>query len=309
MASLNTYLKQTQRLLRDAQQTALNPLDLTDYINNARREVAMRAQCVRVLPLTSGAVASITVASAGTSYVAPTVSISAPDYPAGTGTNPTGAQATATAVVVGGTISSIILTYGGQGYFQPSVTITDSVGKGAVATATTQTLCATTAGQEVYPFSAIDLSSFAGVSSIHLIGSVSVIFSQFRYSLQYKAFSEYQALIRQYSSGFYQYVPAYFSQFGQGVRGSLYMYPIPNQTYQLEIDCICLPSDLVSDQDYEAIPDPWTDAVPYFAAHLAYLELQNLNAAKFYEDLFDKRLSGYSSAARSGRRMNPYGRG
>jgi hypothetical protein len=87
------------------------------------------------------------------------------------------------------------------------------------------------------------------------------------------------------------------------------MYPIPNQTYQLEIDCICLPSDLVSDQDYEAIPDPWTDAVPYFAAHLAYLELQNLNAAKFYEDLFDKRLSGYSSAARSGRRMNPYGRG
>ena len=309
MASLNTYLQQTQRLIRDAKQEAINPLDLTYYINQARREVAMRAQCVRVLPLTSGAVTAITVASAGTSYTAPTVTVSAPDYPSGTGTRPSGGQATASAVIVGGAISSIVLTYGGQGYFQPTVTITDATGKGAVAVATTQSLCVTTAGQEVYSFSAIDLSPFAGVSAIHFVQSVSVIFSQFRYSLQYKAFSEYQALIRQYSSGFYQYVPAFFSQFGQGARGSIYVYPIPNQVYQLELDCICLPTDLASDQDYEAIPDPWTDAVPYFAAHLAYLELQNLNAAKFYDDLFHQRLGGYSSAARSGRRMNQYGRG
>ena len=307
--ALNTYLQQTQRLVRDANQVALNPLDLIYYVNQARREVALRAQCVRVLPLTSGAVTTITVTSAGTGYTAPTVTVSAPDYPSGTGTSPSGAQATASAVISGGTVSSIIVNYGGQGYFQPTVTITDPTGTGAVATAATQTLCVTAAGQEVYPFANIDLSSFAGVGSIHLVQSVSVIFSQFRYSLQYKAFSEYQALIRQYSSGFYQYVPAFFSQFGQGVMGSLYMYPIPNQVYQIEMDCICLPSDLVSDQDYEAIPAPWTDAVPYFAAHLAYLELQNLNAAKFYDDLFHQRLSGYSSASRSGRRMNPYGRG
>ncbi len=58
----------------------------------------------------------------------------------------------------------------------------------------------------------------------------------------------------------------------------------------------------------EAIPQPWTDAVPYFAASLAYMELQNLNAARYYGEEFDKRTLGYSSYARPGRAINPYGR-
>jgi hypothetical protein len=47
VASLNTYLKDVYRLLRDPRQDMLNPLDLVAHINTARREVAMRAQCVR----------------------------------------------------------------------------------------------------------------------------------------------------------------------------------------------------------------------------------------------------------------------
>jgi hypothetical protein len=58
----------------------------------------------------------------------------------------------------------------------------------------------------------------------------------------------------------------------------------------------------------EAIPLPWTDAVPYFAASLAYMEIQNWNAAKFYGEEFDKRTLGYSTYARPSRRVNPSGR-
>lgn len=46
--ALNEYLKQTQRFLRDATQQFLNPQDLISYVNRARREVAMRAQCIRM---------------------------------------------------------------------------------------------------------------------------------------------------------------------------------------------------------------------------------------------------------------------
>jgi len=38
---------------------------------------------------------------------------------------------------------------------------------------------------------------------------------------------------------------------------------------------VCLPITLVSDGTAEAIPYPWTDAVPYFAAYLALLSAQS----------------------------------
>jgi hypothetical protein len=38
------------------------------------------------------------------------------------------------------------------------------------------------------------------------------------------------------------------------------------------------------------------------------MELQNLNAAKFYGEEFDKRTLGYSTYARPSRAVNPYGR-
>ena len=309
MASLNTYLQQTQRFLRDQSQQAVNPADLIDYINRARREVATRAECIRVLPLTSGAITSATITNGGSGYTSPTVTITPPDYPSGTAPSPSGTQATATAIVAGGAIVAIAISNGGSGYFQPTITITDPTGTGAAATAVTQPLSVTIPGQEVYPYSYFDLTPFPGVGEVFYIRSLSMIFSQFRYVVRYCSFTEYQAYVRQYSSGFFQYVPAFFTQFGQGASGTLYTYPIPNQVYQMEADCLCLPTDLVSDNDYEAIPDPWTDAVPYYAAHLAYLELQNHNAAMFYDKLFAERISRFSGASRTGRRMNMYGRG
>ena len=65
---------------------------------------------------------------------------------------------------------------------------------------------------------------------------------------------------------------------------------------------------MIDNHSVDVIPQPWADVVPYFAAHLAYLELQNLNAARFYLDLFDKMTQRKSDYARPGRVSNPYGR-
>jgi hypothetical protein len=307
MSFLFDYMQITQGFLRDRSQALLNPADIVAYINRARRQIAMQAQCIRVLTPISGSVMTITVTAGGHGYTAPTVTISAPDYPSGTGVYPGGNQATAVATVVAGAITDIQVPYGGSGYFLPQVTITDSTGSGATATVQVSPLSETQANREVYNFSDAVLSQFPGVKEILAVKSTSFIYANYRYSLPCYSFSTYQAMIRQYPNQ-YLYVPTMCAQFGQGTSGSLYMYPIPSTIYQFEWDCICLPDDLITDQDVEAIPRPWTDAVPYFAAHLCFLELQNLNAAQYYYNMYMQQLNIYSVAARPGRMTNPYGR-
>ena len=308
MASLNSYIAQVQRFARDQKQTFLDIGNLESYINQARREIAMRAQVIRVVPPISGSIQGWTVTNQGSGYSAtPTLTITPPDFPSGKQPSPSGAQATANCIVSGGKIVSIFSSFGGYGYFQPVMTITDSTGSGATATPIMTPLALVTTGREEYSFSDFDLSTFPGVKEIYYVRSASILYSNYRYSLPCYAFSIYQAYVRQYPFQ-YQYVPTFFSQFGQGANGSLFFYPYPSQNYQVELDCCCIPSDLTDDQSVEALADPWTDAVPYYAAKLAFEELQNLNTAKYFEDQFNRRCLGFSNYARAGRMTNAYGR-
>jgi hypothetical protein len=310
MATLFEYLAQTQRFLREQKQGFVNPDDLVSYINRARREVALRTQCIRVLTPSSAQVLSATVTAQGSDYANPVVTITDPDFPSGVSPYPNGLQATAAAQLLGGAINAIDITNGGSGYFQPIATIRDTspgVGSGATADLVVGPINLLNEGQEVYKFSDIDLSGNPGCKSVFYVRSVAIIYANYRYVIPIYAFSEYQAKIRQYPFQ-YQYVPSFGSFFGQGVGGSLYVYPLPSQTYQMEWDCLCLPSDIETNQDAEAIVDPWTDAVPYFSAHLAMLELQQYNAARMYLDLYEKFALSYSNYTRVGRTVNPYGR-
>lgn len=302
-------MKQAQRFVRDSKMELIDPGDWLSYANRARREVAMRSQCVRILPPIAAPIVQMPVLTPGSGYTAPVVSVSAPDFPSGAGTFPNGAQATATATQIGGQIVSVNVTFGGDGYFNPVISITDPTGTGATIGYTLGNLNQTVAGQEVYPFSAIPLDNFPLVDSILSVRSVSIIYADYRYSLAQYAFSTYQAMVRQYPFQ-YQYVPTFCSQFGQGTAGSLYLYPLPSQPYQMEWDCTCLPADLSLDDGnaIDVIPQPWSDAVPYFMAHLAYMELQNLNSARFYQDQFDQFMHRYRAAATPGRAANQYGR-
>jgi hypothetical protein len=307
---LYDYMQDVQRFINDAKQELVNPDDLRIFINRARREVAMRAQCVRILTPISGSIMSIAVTNPGQNYTAPVVTISGPDFPSGMQPYPAGAQATAVATAFAGTIAGVNINFGGSGYFQPLVTITDPspLATGATATVSQMSFMNTLQGaQEVYPFSGVDLSVFPGIKEIIMVKSVSLIYANYRYSLPMYSFSVYQALLRNYPFQF-QYIPTIGSQHGQGSKGTFFLYPIPSQTYQMEWDACCLPLDLEGDFDPEPIPDPWTMAVAYFAAHLCFLHMQNGNSARMYLDLFKEQMNYYSTAARPGRLTNPYGR-
>ena len=306
--TLFDHMKMTQQFIGDQNQARVAPDNLKRYVNRGRRKIASQCQCIRVKSSISGQILSWTVTNPGSGHSAtPTLVITPPDFPSGQLPFPNGDQAVATATVNSGMITSIQNNYGGYGYFQPQMTITDPTGSGARATPVVSFVLTLNRGQEVYPFSAVDLSEFPGVASVYAVKSVAVIYSNYRYDLPCYAFSVYQAMIRQFPFQ-YEYVPTFCSQYGQGTNGSLYVYPIPSQTYQMEWDMFCLPQDLTDDQSVEIIQPPWDELPPYWAASMAYQELQNLNASKYYLDLYNKLAVEYSNEARVGRTVNKYGR-
>ena len=301
------YLQDTQRWLREQKQEFMNVDDLTRYINRARTLIALQTQCIRVLTPSSGVIIGYTITNAGSGYSNnPTLTVSAPDFPSGMLPYPNGNQATASCIVQGGQIVGLYSQYGGAGYFEPEITITDPTGHGATATPIVGGITLLNQGQEVYPMSGIDLLANPGCKSVYAVRGISLIYSGYRYSLECLPFTRYQ-LYRAWPFS-YQYTPAICSQRAQGTSGDFYFYPLPSQSQQAEWDCQCLPSDLIDDQSVEAIPDPWGEVVAYAACHYAMLELGNLNASRFYMDLYGKNLLLYSQSTRIGRGINPYGR-
>lgn len=295
--------------MREQRQAQINPDDLIAYINRARREVAMRTQCCRVLTPISGPVVTASVVTAGSGYTSsPTVTINAPDFPSGYGADPGGAQATGLAIVQSGSIAAVNIDYGGDGYFEPTGSIVDATGTGATITFAVQTINQLNEGQEVYNFADIDLSRTPGAEEVLAVHGISLLYSNYRYSLPCYSFTTYQSQIRSYKPNQYQWVPTFFSQYGQGAGGSLFFYPVPSQTIQAEFDCYVIPSPLTTNLSVELIPMPWNDAVVYMALHLGFLSIQNYNVAKFYLDLYEKMVGQYSNYARPGRAVNIYGR-
>lgn len=88
--------------------------------------------------------------------------------------------------------------------------------------------------------------------------------------------------------------PTTYSQYGQGSTGSIYVDPVPDQNYTLNLDCICAPTPLLDDTTVEAIPYPYTDAVPFFAAYLALMSARRLTDA----DALWKQYQTFAARAR-----------
>jgi hypothetical protein len=81
-------------------------------------------------------------------------------------------------------------------------------------------------------------------------------------------------------------IPTQWAQYAQGVDGSFHIHPSPDNAYTLQVDTVLFPLPMVDETTAEAIPYPWTDAVPYFASYLIYLFAQKQDSAKGMFDLY-----------------------
>jgi hypothetical protein len=309
MSNFNTYMQDTQRLMREARQDLINPDDLLRYVNLARRQVAADAQLIRILTPISGSIMSTSVTNPGAGYSGSvaSLSISAPDFPSGQLPFPNGLQATGSAAITNGTVSSVSISFGGYGYFQPTFSVVGSPTTQATLTANLTYINELQQGLEGYSFANVNLGAFPGALLVYMVKSVSIIYSNYRYSLPCYSFSTYQAMIRQYPFQ-YQWVSTMCAQYGRGSAGSFYFYPLPSQPYQMEWDCFVLPQDLLDNTSVDLVPQPFTDCVPLLAAYWGYMELSNFNAATFFKQQYQDWLKQHAVNTTASRMVNPYGR-
>jgi hypothetical protein len=144
----------------------------------------------------------------------------------------------------------------------------------------------TVANQRNYNFSSVTVASPAGIQGIINIRSIQFGIASGQKWVNARGwtwFNYYNLNNPVPASG----QPVEWAQLGQGVSGTFYLDPIPDTVYPLFCDGIWYPVTLVDDTTPEAIPYLWTDAVPYYAAYLAYLSAQSParqnDAARMFE--------------------------
>jgi hypothetical protein len=283
--ALTAYINATRRLLHDSAGKYFSDADLTSDINSARQRIGLDTGSVRglftfymsasqeVYPY-QGAVASVTVTNAGSGYTAaPTVAFSG-----GGGTG-----VTASASISSGTVSALTITANGTGY-TAAPTITFSGG---------------TAGT--------DATATASIMSALDILSITVNYQNTWQMLKFCSFTEFQARARYYRSttgnpGLWTEGPPS----GSGGGRAFYIFYIPNQSYQCDIDAIVLPSPLVDDSTAEQLVYPATDLVPYYAAYLAKYNQQMFDESARFLQIYDTLLQRGESMKYQRRIPNPY---
>jgi hypothetical protein len=280
VALQSIYIPAVQRLLHDPTASYYNTTDLTAYINTARGQIAADGQCIRVLLPSTGPINSITVTSGGSGYLtAPAVTIT------GTGTN-----ASATATIFSGSVSSITVTNAGTGYDNTTVVTIAPPTSGSTATAVpVLNVWNMVQGQEVYTFANANTVAqlTPGVQGVIGLISAAVSWGSQKPMLQKWVWSDFQAYLRANNTGLQSW-PAIWAPYGQGAAGSMYVYPLPSQIAQWDWDTYCYPINLAADTDPEAIPWPWTDCIPYYAAWLAYDNSQRKGDADRMLQIFDR---------------------
>lgn len=298
--ALSSYTSQVRRLLHDPNSQYYQPSDVTAFINLARSHVAREGQCIRVL-LSGGTVTGFTNLVGGHNYSPATTVVL-------TGS---GAQAFATPTIFGGAIMSINLISGGFGYLTPpTVAFVDSTGSGASASAVVDNTASTIAGREVYKFSDLNVLAVRTPGVQQILGILGIASqwgagNTYKPTLNHMIWSEFQAYTRVYANSQVNF-PAIWSSYGQGASGSFYLFPVPSQQMAMDIDTYCVPIDIASDQDPEAIPYPWTEAVQYWAAYLAYNNSQRKGDADRMEVYYQKELRTVRAASEPPFVPSPY---
>jgi len=269
MATLSSYLTDVRYLLHDANANFYTDTQLTTYINSARERVVRD----------TGALREVIVAQVPCQVVN-TINSATPAYP-----TQWVADTVVTAntfvfsnifiyqYITGGTSSSTAPPYpdgGTNNYtnYPPSTAFADG-------TATLQYVgnCENILyGALTNLMGTSPLAPSSGNSVLDIV-NINLYWGNTRVPLDYLAWTDFNVRLRFWQN--YIGRPLAFSVYGQG---QIYIGPVPDQIYQVEIDCVVLPNALLLSAPTvtDSINDPYSTCVKFYAAYLA----------KFYEQSF-----------------------
>jgi hypothetical protein len=276
MATLSSYLTEVQRLLHDANSVFWSTQELTDYINDARERVARDTGCLRTLQITATPISSTgvpaTVWTAGATVTAGQFLFN---------------NVFIYEVTSSGVLSSTAPPYPASGYtFPPSTPFTDG-------TATLQY----SGPAEIIPYATIATGTTLDILNVN------VYWGNSRIPLRYLPWSNFNAQLRYWQN--YVGRPVCFSVYGQN---TIYIGPVPDQAYVVEIDSTILPTALLSTNAgaTDQIQDPYTTPVAFYAAYKAKYKEQSYGEAEIYKQEYAKQIQAVLNSVYTRRIPDPY---
>jgi hypothetical protein len=106
-----------------------------------------------------------------------------------------------------------------------------------------------------------------------------------RPSLDWMPWDDLQAYARAWSVLNVSF-PSVWSVYNDGPQGEIWLYPIPSQPGEIELDCFVTPKRIYTDDDFDAIPDGFQEALKFGAASLAFMSSMRYANAQVMEDQF-----------------------
>ena len=277
MATLSSYLTEVRRLLHDANGVFWSDSELTDDINDGRERVVRDTGCLRTLTV---------------SYT--------PITPTGTAATPWSASLVVTAgqyifsniftyqVTTSGTLDTSPPPYPSvSGGFPPSTAFTNGT-----AQLTYYAPC------EIIPYSAINTTN-----QILDTLNVTIYWGNSRIPLRYLPWSLFNAQLRYWQN--YVGRPVCFSIYGQQ---QIYIGPVPDQSYMMEVDTVVLPLPLSQNTPsaVDPINDPFTTPVAFYAAYKAKYKEQSYGEAEIYKQEYNKHVQAALNSSFTRRIPDPY---
>ena len=140
----------------------------------------------------------------------------------------------------------------------------------------------------------------SGTSTLDII-NFNLIWGNTRIALQYMPFTDFNARLRYYQN--YQGRPIAYSMYGQT---SIYLGPVPDQTYSVELDTVIMPTALTTSSPTETITDPYTTPVAFYACNKAKYKEQAYGESEIFSQEYKNQVKAVLSSVFTRRITTPY---
>jgi len=282
--TLGGYITEVRRLLHDANGNFYSDSELTDYINGARDRLVRDTGCLRTVQISQ---TPLKVRTTDTIGGAP---------PA----NPS-AWAANTAVTLNSFVFSNIFIYqvtqaGTTGDDPPAYPAS-----GSNYPPSTQFLNGTAGLTYVGNCENIFYASLPeGIQTLDVL-NINLYWGNTRVPMRYMPWTQFNAELRFWQN--YIGRPISFTVYGQS---QIFISPVPDQIYQLEIDTTILPEPLIAATDVDTINSPYTSPVTFYAAYKAKYKEQSFGEAEIFKQEYIKQAQAVLNSVFTRRIPDPY---
>lgn len=151
-------------------------------------------------------------------------------------------------------------------------------------------------GQESYQLSGLPQGSL----TLDIV-NINLYWGNSRIPMRYLPWTQFNAELRYWQN--YVGRPIAYSMYGPQ---TFYVGPVPDQDYQIELDSIVQPTNLVNASDVDTIPLPFTEPVPYYAAYTAKYKEQSYGEAEIFKNEYVKKVQNVLVTQFQRRMPDPY---